>query len=261
MLAESVRIFLNYALYCSTMEKLNLFEQEIDKYLSKHSAPHLSDISGIAKWNKDYPDKKVDLTTKEGAIFLFVMAMLYNYGGGGKGRHSQLLKLYPVIYRENFKTTQEFLRLNQILQNQILSILDFLDIKLAYKDDYLKRWWDSVKKLNNDSIERAAINILIDIQTVKFDSGRKRKDESSVMQHAFTSKAFLIARELHANNIWPDFPLKYCFVPDIKMVQTLARKKFKSEWLHYFLVSEFLYNELYSEEKPNCYDWPLLEQQ
>jgi hypothetical protein len=114
------------------------------------------------------------------------------------------------------------------------------------------------KNRNDCSVEKAAINILVSIQSIKFDAGRKKKDGTDIMQHAFTSKAFLIARELHANNIWLDFPLKYCFVPDIKMVQTLARKKFKSQWLHYFLVSEFLYNELYSDARPDCYDWPLL---
>ena len=30
----------------------------------------------------------------------------------------------------------------------------------------------------------------------------------------FTVKMFWVSRELHANGIWPDFPVKYCCVPD-----------------------------------------------
>jgi hypothetical protein len=52
------------------MEKLNLFDEEIRNYLTKNSNPSLGDISGIAKWNKEYPDKAIDLETKEGAHFL-----------------------------------------------------------------------------------------------------------------------------------------------------------------------------------------------
>jgi hypothetical protein len=47
------------------MKQLNLFNEEIRNNLTKNSNPRLGEISGIAKWNKDYPDKAIMLAEKQ----------------------------------------------------------------------------------------------------------------------------------------------------------------------------------------------------
>jgi hypothetical protein len=74
-------------------------------------------------------------------------------------------------------------------------------------DDFLLEWWNNKKADCHENLDRAAESLLREIHNWTYTT---RDGERSL----FTVKAFWIPRELHANNIWRDFPMEYCCVPD-----------------------------------------------
>ena len=241
--------------------RLNLFENEIISYRENGTPIPIEKLSGIADWNRDYPQQPVDLSTKAGAQFLILFALLYNYGGGGPGRKSEMRKLYPIIYREDVFGSLEYQNFKEgVRKEQIRAVVEFVNsINTSGVDGYLRGWWLNTVASCVD-FDTAAIAIIKQMHGLKFDAGRKKKKKTNetVVAHGLTSKAFWVARELHVHGIWENFPEKYCYVPDVGVVGELIKNRFQSPFLHLFLLSEFLHNELSEDGQQITYDWPLM---
>jgi len=182
------------------MEKLNIFRKLIDNFVKNNKPISLANISMIAQWNSNYPDKHIDLKTRKGAIFLFFMSALFNYGGGGKGKEKELLTYYNEVYRDNISTKNIKIK-NPVRKKMLNNCIKFID-KISNKktDNILKNWW-SYEKKQTKTVTLAALEVIKKLQNIKFDSGRKNKNGKIIYQYLLTSKAFMITRELHIHKV------------------------------------------------------------
>ena len=188
----------------------------------------LKDVSNWAEKRLEISGDCPSLDSVDGIFLLFCLGSLLSFGGGPyQGRVSELRNKYEALILRRYyrdKRGEPFSDQRKRMFAAIDERLQDLRQRFGAKKP-LQNWWNHKKKQFNNNLERAAEGMLKEIHswTYPWPEGKKSP--------LFTVKTFWIPRELHANGIWPDFPVKYCCVPDSRVKDALkdiyGRKKFK----------------------------------
>lgn len=193
----------------------------------------LRDVSNWVEKRSEIDPNCPGLNSFDGIFLFFCLGSLLSFGGGSyKGRVTEMKNKYGALLSRNYGpfSGERKARFSAI-EGKVNRLRD------RFGNDLLRNWWDHKKELHNDQ-EKAAKAMLKEIYSWTFHppSGRHR--------HLFTVKAIWIAREFHANKIWPDFPVKLCCVPDSRvrdvLVSIYSRPKYKE-----------LFGQAYSDSRFN----------
>jgi hypothetical protein len=170
----------------------------------------LFDVSNWAEKRLEINPKCPDLDNVDGVFILLCLGSLLSFGGGNyKARITELRNKYDKLIARDFdfntigKTSPPERKLRfSAIDNQVKEL-----VKKYGDKDFLKSWWGSKKEEHGGDLEKSGLAISEEINGWKYNLRGKDK-------LLFTVKTFWVTRELHANGIWPDFPVKYCCIPD-----------------------------------------------
>lgn len=182
----------------------------------------LWDVSNWAEKRSEINADCPDLDSMDGIFLLFCFGSLLSFGGGSyQGRTSELRNRYTALISRRYDYDargEPFSTQRKMMFEAIERRLH--DVVQRYGEVHpIQNWWYKKKRQFAGNLERAAEDMLREIHswTYPWPEG----NESPL----FTVKTFWIPRELHANGIWPDFPVKYCCVPDSR-VRAVLRNLF-----------------------------------
>lgn len=234
----------------------------------------LKDVSNWTEKRLEISEDCPSLDSVDGIFLLFCLGSLLSFGGGNyQGRVSELRNRYEALISRRYdrdKIGKPFSFQRKMMFKAIDERLKELRQRFGV-EKRLQNWWDHKKKQFNEDLEKAAESMLQEIHSWTYPWHPRVEGKKSPL---FTVKTFWIPRELHANGIWLDFPVKYCCVPDSRVKDALkdiyGHKKFKElfnmgyETPRFDLHSSILMSkkvwELFSYEKVDGhypYDLPL----
>lgn len=178
----------------------------------------LKDVSNWAEKRLEINKNCPGLDSAHGVLIFLCLGSLLSTGGGNyEARVTELKRRYDNLITRRFdlpckgrKVSLERIKRFTALDQQVKYLVQNFGPK-----QFLRRWWQSRKEEYHGNIEESARSVLREINGWIYN-WRNRKD------HLFTVKTFWVTRELHANRVWADFPVKYCCVPDGYVKDVLA---------------------------------------
>lgn len=176
----------------------------------------LKDVSNWAEKRLEINRNCPDLDSVDGVFLLFCLGSLLSFGGGKyQGRVTELKNRYHALLSRKFKTD----RAGKPLSNERIERFNAIDARLRGLQQtfgssrFLHAWWKRKKEEFDGDTDSSGRDMIREIYGWTYT----RREVS-----LFTVKSFWVARELHANGIWPDFPVNYCCVPDRYVKGVLA---------------------------------------
>jgi hypothetical protein len=217
----------------------------------KNPSLTLQRVSFIAYINQDqkkWKDIQIELDTPNGIFSLFAIAALFNFMGGGNGKVTFFRQHYDTIMKRDFSTFKPAYRsLFEVLAQKVDELVG------KFPEKTLQGWWQAYQDQAGQDKDLAARRLFGELFSLKCGVGKR-------VVPVFTSKAFWMARELHALGVWSDFPLAYTCVPDSRAWHRLDEVLETKGHLNMFLVSELMARYLNDpDDKYHAYDLPAFD--
>ena len=224
-----------------------------DRWLKENQPLRLERVSFIAYINQDEKTWKgiqIDLNTRDGIFTFFSIAALFNFMGGGEGKITTFRKHYAQIIQGDFsKLAPSYQSLLRVVEEKVD------DLVKRFPNQTLKSWWEHYRETDLDDKKLAARKLFGELFQLTYS--RPKKGTRGAAVKIFTSKAFWIARELHANRIWTDFPKEYTCVPDGVAWNRLDEVLETGGHLGLFLLSEQMAEAFNQRKVDGCYPYDL----
>ncbi|MEM2905263.1 MAG: hypothetical protein QW057_08065 [Candidatus Bathyarchaeia archaeon] len=176
----------------------------------------LRDVSNWAEKRLEISRDCPDLDSVDGVFLFLCLGSLLSSGGGSyQGRVTELRNRYQALLSRRFDVDRMGKPLSEERKERFKAINAKLrDLMGAFgSSHFLQDWWENKKEEYEGDVDRSGIAIIRELHDWTYT------DEEVPL---FTVKVFWVARELHANGIWSDFPVKYCCIPDGYVKDTLA---------------------------------------
>lgn len=180
----------------------------------------LGDVSNWVEKRFEIDETCPGLDSLEGVFLLFCLGSLLSFGGGNyKARTSEIKSKYHALMSRRFGPDSIGRPFSEERRARFMAIdLNLQNLASKYSaSNLLQEWWEAKKDSCDGDVGMAAEGMLREIQGWSYKTGQGKN------RALFTVKVFWIARELHSNDIWSDFPVEYCCVPDRYVKNALCK--------------------------------------
>lgn len=193
----------------------------------------LKDVSNWVEKRLEISKNCPDLDSVDGVFLLFCLGSLLSFGGGNyQARVTEMRNKYHALLSRTFDEDSR----DKPFSNERIRRFSAIDAKLQNlvktfgSSTFLQSWWENKKEEFRGELDMGGESMIREIHSWTYNPQQEARS-------LFTVKTFWITRELHANGIWPDFPVKYCCVPDGYVKEVLVELYGTEKYRELFGVS------------------------